>query len=205
MPYRPTQQDGSGQKKPRNPYVRTSTLSSPRNKGLFATAVLGFVLLILLSTGIKRALFSDNPLAFVSATPKQIEDSLKYTNKLSSLVFIFDSKCLPCKRQLSSFESLYANVRSGELNMVLISFDESPDTAADFLRLHKLPAEIVPFYAEPENREPLKALLKSYGAQMNGVPFIGLFNKQGALMDQYTPVVSAQQIRSVFSVLTIRN
>lgn len=199
MPYKPT----SSKPTFKNPYIRTSLLSYPRNRGIFAAAVLGFVLIITLSIGINRALNPDHPLTFVSMNAGKLEQTLRTTKKLSSLVIVYDAACEPCKRQLKAIRPLYANVVSGELDLVLVSFDTTPDAAAELLKEYRLPLQVVPYYAAEQDREQIVQTLRAKGViSAKTPPYTSIFTNRGALVAEYPSLVSAQSIRSVFSIFT---
>lgn len=202
MPYK-TSTNGPVKKssQQRNPYKRTF-FSDHRRFGFIAIAVLTLVLLFIGGKAINRA-FDKTPLfKFVAIDGYALEQGLRSTNKLSSLVILYDSNCEDCTRQIRYLEPLFSKANNGQINFILVAFNDNPNNAASYFKKFNFSQEVTPYYA---GEDILKAFDKLGIRQINSLPVTALFDNRGRLVMHYPSVVTAEDIQENLNILTFHS
>lgn len=179
------------------------------NFAWFLGGVLTLIMLVLMAKSAKvLGVGADEyPYDLVAIRGTQLDARLRNTRTMGTLVFLYDSKCKNCAKEMDSLLNLRSLEEKNQIALIFISMDEKPIDAMNFLEEQRVPESMVTYYVAPEARVNIKTVLDNHGTP--GVdyqfPHTILFGNDGRMIVEYKGYVRSQEIMRTLQLYKIQN
>lgn len=185
--------------RPRRPLYHTiNRRMTPTNFAWFLAVVLAVVLLILTINSARLLGAGENryPHTLVAMNGSALDAKLRNSNTLGTVVFLYDSKCTGCDRQMASLLNLRSAAEEGFVSLYFLAMDNTPEKTMAFLQSQRVPESMKTYYVSPETRVNITTILSHRGSMAldSKFPHTLLFNNTGQLIVEYKGYVRAQEI-----------
>ncbi|MCH2546251.1 MAG: hypothetical protein MK052_01385 [Alphaproteobacteria bacterium] len=168
------------------------------NFAWFLGAVLVIIMLVLMfkSAKVLGVGQKEYPYELVGVTATQLDSHLNTARAMGSVVFLYDSKCTNCPKEMDSLLNLRAFEKDKQIALFFVSMDDDPVSTMNFLEKQNVPESMITYYASPEDRQFIANSLKRRGSVAVDLtyPHTLLFNSAGKLIVEYKGYVRSQEI-----------
>lgn len=177
------------------------------NFAWFLAGLLVLILVTLLVKGVGKIGSNEYPYTIQSINSITLDQKLRDTRTIGSLVFLYDSKCTNCPKEMDSLLNLRSLEESGKLALHFISMDADPLDTMTFLEQRKVPESMITYYVPPEGRTAIAATLEDHGVvKVNfDFPHTMLFNNDGKLIVEYRGYVRSQEISRTLQLYQLKS
>lgn len=176
----------------------TTRWLTPTNFAWFLAGLLAVVLLVLAVNSARVLGMGETryPYTLVAMSGTTLDTKLRNANTLGTVVFLYDSKCAGCDRQLASLVNLRSAEDEGFVSLYFLSMDNTPEETMAFLHDQRVPTSMKTYYISPETRVNITTILSHRGSMAldSKYPHTLLFNNTGQLIVEYKGYVRAQEI-----------
>lgn len=176
----------------------TTRWLTPTNFAWFLAAVLSAVLIALAVNSARVLGIGETryPYILTAMSGTSLDAGLRNSNALGTVVFLYDSKCTGCDRQMASLLNLRSAEKEGFVSLYFLSMDNTPEETMAFLHNQRVPTSMKTYYISPETRVNITTILSHRGSMAldSKYPHTLLFNNTGQLIVEYKGYVRAQEI-----------
>lgn len=179
-------------------YTVTTQWLTPTNFAWFLAAALVIVLSVLAVNSARVLGLGENryPHTLVAMNGTALDAALRNANTLGTVVFLYDSQCTGCDRQIVSLLNLRSAEEEGFVSLYFLSMDNTPEETLAFLQDQHVPESMKTYYVSPGMRVNITTILSHRGSMAldSRFPHTLLFNNTGQLIVEYKGYVRAQEI-----------
>lgn len=163
----------------------------------FLAAVLALVLGVLAVKSADRlGRKGEYPYTLVAMTATHLDMHLRDMRAKGAVVMLYDANCGDCGKQINSLLNLRALQGGGELDIIILSLDDAPETAMRYLDSINLPESMVTYYAGTTERAAIGRTLERIGSTRVtfSYPHTLLVGKGRKVITEYKGYIRSQEI-----------
>jgi hypothetical protein len=146
------------------------------------------------------------PYELVALTGTQLDYNLRSARTMGSLVFMYDSNCKGCDKEMDSLLNLRSYEENNQISLYFISLDENPVDTMTYLEKQRVPESMVTYHVSPDTRNAVKTVLENHGTTpiKFEFPHTMLFSNSGQLIVEYKGYVRSQEIMRTLQLFKLQ-